>query len=560
MGRPPDRPLPPYMTGAAAPKLEDPYDDEPTPDEGVAPAARSETPSPAPSKRRPVPAPLTVAPKGSLNAYDPLTLATATESYRDRAPVPVAAEPEHAGPEDGPAQTEPVLEPEPIPAEITPEQTTGKSGPAAVEFQATSVTADPKRVSRVPAPPTGAPVASPRVTPPNEIRERIRDTAPDGGRLRASHASAIPTRQRPAARPTSATPTRAEDLDEGYQQPRTFRVPMPGGKRRVGVANERGSLIRLRWATLGASVLTLALASGVVGFTVSQNMNEARGAVLTKTDADRLHLSEVNTPALTAAAEEYLRSCLTRYVNRNGSTPPAEANRLDTIKTMSLKGSDPMCTSQPGSGKPVARTVTSITPSGFPEALPGLTGAFAVPFLVTTSDGITSTMTVPTWLNDPAAGTGARIVGPIGITPVPVTADPKANSSEARTPDAALSQEMQSAFLPSLFTAWTASSPDLAQFLAPSASTAARTGLGGKYVLTQVSSAAAYPDVPPPAGEKPVYGEGATATVDVRLAMNDQSGHATTSGVRVDIVRRSDKWFLVDVRGGTLGEIPTAFN
>lgn len=374
----------------------------------------------------------------------------------------------------------------------------------------------------------------------------------------------VPPQQRAAqAETTPVTPIDSigvDDPDEGYVRPRRFRILPPGGTGRPGtLKDERRSLLRLRVATVSAVAVGIAAVSALTGYGISEAQRDAASRALTQADAQRFHLTPVDLPAMTAFGADYLRQCLTRYVAANGSVPVMENTRSQTVRAMSATGGDSTCTAVPTGSKPIARSVTSVVPAGYPSALEGLAGAYTFPFLVTTNDGLTSTMTVPLWAQNPDTGQGARVVGPIGITPRPQLGAPTQPRGQAeRVEDSQLASALEAQFLPNALIAWVSTAPNLSQFLAQDATAAARAGLQGGYKSPTISSVKVYPDTPPPSGEDPVYTEGSTVTAEIVTDMQTAAGFPTRTGLRLKLVHTADKWFLRDVQGGFLNELPQA--
>lgn len=319
-----------------------------------------------------------------------------------------------------------------------------------------------------------------------------------------------------------------------------LHVPRPGGKLRGA---RRGG-IALKVVTLFTGASVIASGAGLAGFLIAAALS-SRTVDISAESAARWHLDEYNVEAAAAFGSRYLDVCLTRYSDRDKETV-----RRNDATNYSAASVDPACApSNPGEVK--GRSVTSIRYAGSSDSDDGSADIRLLSFDVSTTDNAPQRFVVPVYLTDPATGVGPRIVGNMGVLPVPRLGAPSSSPTTAVT-DSTLATDMQRDFLPEFFAAWAASSDALTQFLAPSATAAATTGLNGTSGTPEVSGAVA---IPPATA---VDSSGATHYSDgmqvvIQTTVQFTKDEVTTGAAyRVTVQRAGTHWFVVDVAGGVV--------
>lgn len=335
------------------------------------------------------------------------------------------------------------------------------------------------------------------------------------------------------------------------------RIPAPGSDYR---GKDRKVAITGRVIGIGALSALMLTTCGVASYKgVADTRLAANKDTLTAQDVeDKFHLSQFPEAAGSSFAGRYLELCLSRYpAGKNEGMNPQEEKRQEAVKRMSVAVSDQSCVpSSPGASSDGSRQVVSTTFTGDTTPVEGMSNAAFVTMQVTTDDGTVANYAVPVWFQNPAKGEGPRVVGPVGIAPLPRMG--KGGVVKARVEDENLSQTLQADFIPQFMTAWYASSKGLNQFLAPGSSQAANSGLGDVFKKAQVVKVTAYPEKasqPKQAGGQFTYREGSTVEADVTVSSTaDGSNVQAEQSYRVTLVRTNDHWFVKDVGAGIVGE------
>lgn len=333
-------------------------------------------------------------------------------------------------------------------------------------------------------------------------------------------------------------------------------VPAPGQPnkkdgRRTAIATRAIVISALSLAALGSCGV-----GSYVGI-ASTRAAVNRSTVTTGDLTGRYHLATWDQAAGAAFATRYLNVCLARYPQ--GATDPIpqeETNRATAFQSMAAGVQDQSCE---GTAPTTTRTVTSVTYTGKTTAVSNLPGARYVNVQAGTSDGLIQTYTVPVWFSDPETGQGPRVVGPIGMIPVTKLGVPNPDSVTARTEDNALAASLKAQFAPQFFTAWAASSPNLSQFLTPTATATATTGLGGKFKTPTIQSVTVFPEKstwPDTTGGAFKYKDRSTADMDVTVSMVGPGGNVTSgAGYRLSLVQTAGRWFVQDVQAGAISQL-----
>lgn len=315
----------------------------------------------------------------------------------------------------------------------------------------------------------------------------------------------------------------------------TLNVPLPGHK----LSDTRSRANLLRGLSVAALVLALLLTAGVGAFLATLATRDGAPG----TDGTTGTADSWNTDAGAAMGTRYLRWCLTRYGDQD-----REQSRFDQLSSMNT-ATDEACGAGNGNTASAdqARTVSSVIFTGIVQEVPGIPNARYLGFAANTSEGELGYM-VPVYLDDPAAGTGPRVVGKSGVVNVGGYGVP-AGPEEAPATDPDLARELQTNYLPEFFTAWTGSTDSLEQFLSTDATANARDGLGGRLVDPKLDKVAVLP--PADAGEPGNYNysDGMRVTVQTTITATHHRGAPEASAYRITLVRTGEKWFVADVDG-----------
>ena len=322
---------------------------------------------------------------------------------------------------------------------------------------------------------------------------------------------------------------------------------MPGGRLRNG----RGASLGLRYGVLAGSTL---IAAGLIGVTAYGMGRASVPDVPAEVDdaVTQYGLTTFDTESAEAYAEDFLRSCLLRHKQTPGKPSPEEEARIKRVETMSVAESDAACETADTADDVQVERIRSV---GKPQPVEGVDNARYITVQARTTEPSTARYTVPVSLDDPETGVGARVVGPVGVLPVPKNGEPDTSSFPAPAEDVNLAREWEQSFIPEVMQAWVASD-DLSQYLVSDATAAASSGLRGEYEDVNVESVS----VIPPEGQSEdddsgefVYTEGDEVVAHVDLTMTSEGGTVTGSTFRVTLRKQGDHWFLTDVEGGGLG-------
>lgn len=333
-----------------------------------------------------------------------------------------------------------------------------------------------------------------------------------------------------------------------------FYVPAPGGR----LSGPRGQTMALRWTGLAVGGLLLLGSCAVGGMVTVGAVQSAPGdGTLSQAELDKYHLDTYDTDAAAAFASRYLQHCL--WTPTGDATAKDRQTALDRMSASS--GDDPTCKYQTDSAK--ERTVTWTAFSGYSEPVPSKQNARYIGVQVRTSAGTSTEYVVPVWFKHPETGEGPRVIGPVGTMPLPKMGTPEGGSNtDERLVDQDLSSKLAKQFMPEFLTAWADSdTATLQQFVSNSATGRATTGLGGAFVNPKVTSVTAYPPKSAVVGEMDNefrYTEGSRIQVEVGAMLTSKATKATQpSTYRMELVRRADRWYVADVHGGAVGDLPT---
>lgn len=334
-----------------------------------------------------------------------------------------------------------------------------------------------------------------------------------------------------------------------------LHVPPPGGT----LKNDRRTTTVTRSIVISASVLALLGSCGIGGWGATVATRAvADSDNVTVDQLEGYHVSTFDNTGAAAFAARYLDACLTRYdINKDTVEPPEEARRLSTVATMSAAGEDASC--EPGESA-TKRGVTSATLAGKPKRVPGVPNGYFITMQVRTTDGATSRYSVPIAFTNPASATGPRVIGSVGSLPLPRLGSVDPDKFAERISDDELAGKLQTQFLPEFMAAWVASERSLPQFLAPGASSSARTGLNRAYSKPRLETVTVYP---PKSAIKEsgsntefTYSDGVTIEVAVTVDMDHAAGNPSTGmGYRLFLSRQGGHWLVKDVQAGVVSTV-----
>ncbi|MFC8273353.1 conjugal transfer protein [Streptomyces sp. NPDC057271] len=327
-----------------------------------------------------------------------------------------------------------------------------------------------------------------------------------------------------------------------------FDIPRPGGRLPT---QGRRTHVALR-ATLLFTTCAFALGScGVVGLAIGKS-SSAPTAALDKKDVQKYRLTEFPTRSAATFAEKYATLCLT-YDPKNAD------QRRDELARYTTTGVDREC----GWNGQGTQTVTGAAWDGSVEDLPeyGKNGRY-LGVQVTLSTGRVTTVSVPVYVANPAAGSGLRVVGDVGEMPLPVRGTAPEVDRDAEIIDDTLSDQLKAQVLPGYFTAWGASDDTaMSRFTTPDATAAATTGLAGALAAPTVQTVEALAPAGTEDGDQATYKYGQSVPVRVEVVWDgarteNATGEPTTTEVkrsyRLTVVNTAQGWFIKDVRGAVL--------
>lgn len=327
-----------------------------------------------------------------------------------------------------------------------------------------------------------------------------------------------------------------------------FAVPRPGGRL---PATGRGTHVALR-ATLLITTCVFALGScGVVGLAIGSSSSAPTASLDTK-DVQRYRLTEYPTQAAGTFAEKYATLCLTY-------DPKTADQRREELARYATSGVDRDC-GWNGQGE---QRVTAATWDGSVEELPeyGKNGRY-LGVQVTLSTGRVTTVSVPVFVANPAAGSGLRVVGDIGEMPLPGRGTAPEVDRDDEIVDDTLSDQLKAQVLPGYFTAWGASdSTAMSRFTTPDATAAATSGLAGALSAPEVTTVEALAPAGTEDGDTITYKYGQSVRVRVTVVWGEAGDEGATGeaaapqvkrSYRVTVVNTAQGWFIKDVRGAVL--------
>ncbi|MGW6565427.1 conjugal transfer protein [Streptomyces sp. NPDC054975] len=371
-----------------------------------------------------------------------------------------------------------------------------------------------------------------------EAKKAARESRKGGGASAPSSAPTATSAHAPVGTATTAPHAAASSFD----------VPRPGGRL---PAQGRRTHVALR-ATLLFTTCAFALGScGVVGLAIGKS-SSAPTAALDKKDVQKYRLTEFPTRSAATFAEKYATLCLT-YDPKNADQRREELARYTTT------GVDREC----GWNGQGTQSVTGAAWDGSVEDLPeyGKNGRY-LGVQVTLSTGRVTTVSVPVYVANPAAGSGLRVVGDVGEMPLPVRGNAPEVDRDSEVIDDTLSDQLKAQVLPGYFMAWGASDTTaMSRFTTPDATAAATTGLAGALAAPTVQTVEALAPVGTEDGDTVTYKYGQSVPVRVQVVWGgarteNASGEPTTTEVkrsyRLTVVNTAQGWFIKDVRGAVL--------
>ncbi|MDT9688406.1 conjugal transfer protein [Streptomyces sp. P9(2023)] len=328
----------------------------------------------------------------------------------------------------------------------------------------------------------------------------------------------------------------------------SFDVPAPGGRL---PATGRNTHVALR-ATLLFTTCAFALGScGVVGLAIGKS-SDAPTAALDKKDVQKYRLTEFPTRSAATFAEKYATLCLT-YDEKTAD------QRRDELARYATSGVDRDC----GWNGQGTQSVTGAAWDGSVEDLPeyGKNGRY-LGVQVTLSSGRVTTVSVPVYVANPAAGSGLRVVGDVGEMPLPGRGTAPEVDREGELVDDTLSEQLKERVLGGYFIAWGASdSTSMSRFTTPDATVAATSGLAGALSVPQVEKVEALAPAGTEDGDTITYKYGQSVPVRVTVVwggarVEGATGEAATTQIkrsyRLTVVNTAQGWFVKDVRGAVL--------
>lgn len=272
----------------------------------------------------------------------------------------------------------------------------------------------------------------------------------------------------------------------------------------------------------------------------------AQGAI-SPAEATKYQLTDFPVRQATAFGADYLRVCLT-----HGNKQQME-QRAEVIDKMASPAAERGCGWDNGGN---VQTPQQIVFNGTITTIPGYSiGQAAYLGYTVAMDRDTFTVTVPVWIGPTEGGGSAlQVVGDIGLSASPPVGVAPNRPPETKI-DAQLAATVSSELLETFFTAWGASdAQQLHLVLSPNATTAARNGLDGAVTGPELRNVTAFSDKARTDGQEVTYIDGDTATVHVSVlwtVADSQSTQAT--GYRVDVVRESGQWRVLDIHSGLVG-------
>ncbi|MEU9031394.1 conjugal transfer protein [Streptomyces sp. NPDC048383] len=373
--------------------------------------------------------------------------------------------------------------------------------------------------------------------------------APTPGAAVSGAKANVPLTAASAVQPAAAAPSGRADV--------AFDVPRPGGRL---PAQGRRTHVAVR-VTLLVTTCAFALGScGVAGLVIGKSSVAVQSGSLDEKDLQKYRLTDFPAQAAATFAEEYVTLCMTY-------SPQTYDKRREAMTRYTSAGVDRDC-GVTGQG---SQEVRGAQWDGTLEELPeyGPNGRY-LGIQVQLSTGRTTTVSVPVYVKDLAAGSGLRIAGDVGEMPLPVRGIVPPVKKDDEVVDQALSDQLRAQVLPGYFKAWGASdTTGLARFTSTDATQSATAGLAGALSTPEVQAVVALAPVGSKPGTAIVYGPGQTVVARVTVVWGSGAGAAKATpaptsapavkrSYRVTLVNTAQGWFIRDVRGGTLD--PTGGN
>ncbi|WP_405491506.1 conjugal transfer protein [Streptomyces sp. NBC_00096] len=328
-----------------------------------------------------------------------------------------------------------------------------------------------------------------------------------------------------------------------------FDVPRPGGRL---PAQGRRTHVAVR-ATLLITTCVFALGScGVAGLVIGKSSVAVQSGALDDKDLRRYRLTDFPTQAAATFAEEYVTLCMTY-------SPQTADKRRDALAHYASSGVDRDC----GVSGQGSQSVREAKWDGTVEELPeyGANGRY-LGIQVKLSTGRTTTLSVPVYVRDLAAGSGLRVAGNLGEMPMPSRGSAPVVGQDKEAVDQSLSDQLKSKVLPGYFKAWAASdATGLPRFTTSDATQSATTGLAGALASPEVQEVVALAPAGSENGKAVQYGPGQTVQARVTVVWGGApaAGAKGTSpaptvkrSYRVTVVNTAQGWFIKDIRGGVL--------
>ncbi|MBH5336138.1 conjugal transfer protein [Streptomyces pactum] len=318
---------------------------------------------------------------------------------------------------------------------------------------------------------------------------------------------------------------------------KAFDVPAPGG--RIATSGRR-THVALR-ATVLATTCLFALGSCTVMGLVIGKSGSTSTAALSQRDVDRYRLTSFPLDAAATFAEEYAMLCMT-------FSEKTEEERSAELARFVSAGVETNC-GWTGSG---SQTAESAAWDGSAEPIPEYAGhGRYLGVRVRLSTGQVAALTVPVYVRDLRTGQGLKVVGQVGVMPLPPGG--KAPAIDEPVVDQALSDNLATRVLPGFFTAWGSSDATaLARFTMPDATARATGGLHGAWGKPEITTAEALAPAGTRAGAAVRYRPGDTVLARVSVRWNGADGVGAVHSYRVTLENTAQGWFIKDVNGAVL--------
>lgn len=326
-------------------------------------------------------------------------------------------------------------------------------------------------------------------------------------------------------------------------------VPVPGGKLKHG----RGASIALRYSVLGGAML---VAIGFIGVSAYGMGRTSVPDVPEEVDSavSEYGLTTFDTESAEAYAEDFLRQCLRRYKQTPEKPAPEEEERQERLSKLTLVEQDAAC--DMGDKSEDVRVTQARSVGKHPPVEGMEENARYITVQVSTTEPSTARYTVPVRLDNPEQGLGARVIGSVGLLPVPRNGSSNTEDFPSPTEDDDLSREWESKFIPEVVQAWVASD-NLSQYLVSGATRSASNGLNGAYENVKVDRVRVIPAKGVTEDDDTgdfVYTDGDEVVANVSVTMtSSEGGTATGSTYRITLRKQGEHWFVKDVEGGGLG-------